>query len=75
MPGVLKEWAAEYGADDGQARVVLYKYNGDYYIGGFTVIKYNGRWMIQDMRDTTYGWIPRKISDTAQFYELINGKQ
>ena len=47
--------AAVYGADEQTSRVVLYEYDGDYYAGGFTLLRYNGRWLILGLNDPLAG--------------------
>ena len=47
--------AAGYGADALTSRVVLYEYDGDYYAGGFTLLQYNGRWLILNLNDNLAG--------------------
>jgi len=42
----FKIQAKVYGADDGTERVVLYKINGKYYKGGFTLYRYSKNWKI-----------------------------
>lgn len=66
-----KKQAAIYGADDVQFRTVLYELNGEYYAGGFTLIEYGGRWLIQNMSDplagiSAYG-MPIKLSGKPDF--------
>jgi hypothetical protein len=73
----IKKRAALFGADDAQSRLVLYKYNGIYYVGGFTAIEYGGRWMIQDMRDMyagAYGY-PYPIPDKSRYYNELEKEQ
>lgn len=71
-----KKMAAVYGADDVQFRTVLYELGGDYYAGGFTLLEYDGRWLIQNMSDPLAGiptlGTPIKLSAEAEF-ENIKG--
>jgi hypothetical protein len=70
-----KKTAKTFGADDEQFRSVLYKYNGDYYLGGFTVIEYGGRWYINSMTDPLAGipafGTPIKISGEEEFDGML----
>lgn len=70
-----KIMAKMYGADDVQFRTVLYKYGGNYYVGGFTVIEYGGRWLIQNMTDPLAGisafGIPIPVSDIQAFEDML----
>lgn len=52
---ILKMQAVPYGAEDQQCRSVLFKYNGGYYLGGFTLLQYDGKWQVYDMSDPTNG--------------------
>lgn len=70
-----KKTAKTYGADDEQFRAVLYKLNGDYYVGGFTVIQYGGRWFVNSMSDPIAGisafGTPNKLSSEAEFENIL----
>ncbi len=70
-----KKQAETCGADDIQFRSVLYKYMGSYYVGGFTLIEYNGRWQVQNMSDPIAGisafGTPIPVSDTSEFQSLL----
>ncbi len=70
-----KKQAETYGADDIQFRSVLYKYMGSYYVGGFTLIEYNGRWQVQNMSDPIAGisafGTPIPVSDKSEFQSLL----
>lgn len=70
-----KKMANIYGADDEQFRSVLYEYNGDYYMGGFTLIEYNSRWMISNLIDpltgTSASGCAVKLSGKSDFYSSI----
>jgi len=70
-----RKQAKIYSADDLQFRAVLYKFKGDYYIGGFTLIEYGGRWLIQNMSDPLAGipayGTPVKVADESEFYEML----
>lgn len=64
-----------YGADDEQFRSVLYEYNDSYYMSGFTLIEYNGGWMISSLTDplastSTLG-CATKLSGKSDFYSAI----
>lgn len=67
--------AKTFGADDEQFRSVLYKYNGGYYMGGFTVIQYGGRWFVNSMSDPLAGipayGTPLKISGEEEFDSML----
>ncbi len=43
------------GADAQTSRVVLYEYDGDYYAGGFTLLQYDGQWLISGLNDNLAG--------------------
>ena len=62
-----------FGADDLQFRTVLYKYDGDYYVGGFTVIEYNGKWLIDNLSDPLAGipayGTPIELDDKSEYYD------
>ncbi len=68
---IQKKYADIYGADDLQYRSVLYKYDGSYFVGGFTLIEYGGKWQIQNMCDPIIGitvlGTPIPISDQSEF--------
>lgn len=70
-----KEQARMYGADDIQFRTVLYEYDGKLYIGGFTIIEYNGRWLIQNMSDPLAGipfsGMPIPVSDRSMYEDML----
>jgi hypothetical protein len=70
-----KKMAKPFGADDEQFRTVLYKCGGNYYIGGFTVMEYGGRWLIQNMSDPLAGipalGTPLRVSGEEEFRELL----
>lgn len=70
-----KKQAKVYGADDVQFRTVLYKYDGNYYIGGFTVIEYGGRWLIQNMSDPLAGipsfGTPIPVADRSWYEDML----
>ena len=70
-----KKQADMYGADDLQFRSVLYQYNGHYYVGGFTLVEYDGRWQIQNMSDPIIGipvlGTPIPVSDKSEFQSLL----
>ncbi len=70
-----KKQAKVYGADDVQFRSVLYELDGGYYVGGFTVIEFNGRWQIQNMSDPIVGisafGTPIPVSDKSEFENLL----
>jgi hypothetical protein len=59
--------AAVYGADAQTSRVVLYKSGETYYVGGFTLIQYNGGWLIRELYDYLAG-----ISASGALIELEN---
>ncbi len=67
--------AKTFGAEDEQFRSVLYKYNGGYYMGGFTVIQYGGRWFVNSMSDPLAGipayGTPIKISGEEEFENML----
>jgi hypothetical protein len=70
-----KSIAKTYGADDEQFRTVLYEYDGDYYVGGFTLIEYGNRWQIANLVDpiagiSAYG-APIKLEDKSDFDSYI----
>lgn len=67
--------AAVYGADAQTSRVVLYEYDGDYYAGGFTLLQYNGRWLISWLNDPLAG-IPvtgalLRVDDEDAFEDML----
>ncbi len=70
-----KKQAGIYGADDIQFRIVLYRYDGHYCVGGFTVIEYGGRWMIQYMSDPLAGissfGIPIPVSGRQAYEDML----
>lgn len=70
-----KRTAKMFGADDRQFRSVLYKYDGSYYVGGFMLLEYGGRWYINSMEEpyanvSVYG-TPRKISGAEEFENIL----
>ncbi len=69
-----KKQAGVFGADDVQFRIALYEYDGNYYVGGFTLINYGGRWLIQSMSDPLAGipmsGVPYPVSGESEFYEF-----
>ena len=72
---VQKKQAKCYSADDTQFRTVLYEYDGDYYAGGFTLMEYDGRWLISSLSDPLSG-IPaygtaEKLSSKSEFSDII----
>jgi hypothetical protein len=70
-----KKQAAAFGADDEQFRTVLYKLNGSYYVGGFTLVEYSGRWLIMNMTDPMAGTsafgTPMKVSGEDEFKNML----
>jgi hypothetical protein len=70
-----KKQAKIFGADDIQFRSVLYGYDGDYYMGGFTLIEYGGKWYIQNMMDPLagipYNGLPIKLSGKEEFESML----
>jgi hypothetical protein len=51
----LDAMANIYGAEEMAARDVLYEIDGDYYAGGFTLLQYNGSWLICQLGDPLIG--------------------
>lgn len=47
----LKRDAEVYGADDATSRAVLYEVDGKYYVGGFALYEYDGRWLIARLNE------------------------
>jgi|GEM_PF-3498459 len=47
----MVEMAVSHGAEDATSRSVLFKFNGYYYAGGFTLMKYDGLWYIDNMAE------------------------
>jgi hypothetical protein len=72
---IQKKMAKTFGADDEQFRTVLYKYDGSYYMGGFTLLEYGGRWYINSMTDPLSGipayGTPIKISGEEEFEGML----
>ena len=69
-----KEQAGMFGGDDIQCRTVLYEYEGDYYVGGFTLIEYNGIWLVKDLIDSYSGAGADpglKLDSKSQFYDFF----
>jgi hypothetical protein len=70
-----KKQASIFGADDVQFRTVLYEYEDKYYMGGFTLIEYGGRWLLQSMSDPLSGipmlGTPIEIKDKSEFYDML----
>ena len=69
-----KEQAGMFGGDDIQCRTVLYEYEGDYYVGGFTLIEYDGKWLVEDMIDSYSGAGADpglKLEDKSQYYDFF----
>lgn len=64
-----------FGADDVQFRTALYKYDGNYYVGGFTLIEYGGRWLIQNMSDPLAGisvfGTPMPVSGRSGYEDML----
>ncbi len=56
-----------FGAQDVQYRAVLYQYNGKFYVGGFAVMKYNGKWQIYRMQSSVPGVPAIPIDDPSEF--------
>ena len=48
-------FAETYDADSQTSRVVLYEYDGDYYVGGFMLLEYNGHWLISELGEWLIG--------------------
>jgi ABC-type sugar transport system substrate-binding protein len=73
----LDAMADIYGAEEMAARDVLYEIDGDYYAGGFTLLQYNGSWLICQLGDPLIGQpvtgalIPLK--DESDFDGLLGG--
>lgn len=71
----MKRQAKAYGADSVEFRDVLYKYDGDYYAGGFIIIEYNEKFYIEAanepfIRQSAYGaLIP--LDNKSDFDNLI----
>lgn len=74
---IRADHAAYYGADELEYRTVLYQYDGDYYIGGFGLLRYNDKWLIFEMSDPysgiSYMGDVQKINDLSQYDKLIEG--
>lgn len=70
-----QKMAAVYGAEDIQYRAVLYKLDGSYYVGGFTLIQYDGGWQVQSMNDPIMGipvsGVPFPVSGEEEFTDLL----
>lgn len=51
----MKKMQKVYGADDIEWRAVLYKYDGDYYVGGYQLMEYDSKWYIQAAQEILIG--------------------
>lgn len=47
-----------YGADEQTERVVLYELNGEYYCGGFQIMRYKNNWKIISLYSNLAGQSP-----------------
>lgn len=56
-----------YDADDVEYRVVLYKFEGEYYCSAFQLYEYDGRWLISG-----YGEALAEIPYTVTFGKLFS---
>ncbi len=69
-----KEEADVFGAEDIQRRTVLFEYEDRYYICGFTLIQYDGRWQVQNLSDEYSGISfdrPTQLGDKSGFYAIF----
>ncbi len=73
----LEKQAKFCGADEATLRAILFKVDGDYYVGGFTLLKYDNRWLVYSLYDNSIGQsflgalIP--IDDKSDFKDMISG--
>lgn len=73
----IKKQAKINGADRTTSRAVLYELNGDYYVGGFTLMEFDGCWKISTLQDvlinqSIFGILYR-IDSKADFDKILNG--
>jgi ABC-type sugar transport system substrate-binding protein len=74
---VVETQAEIYGADKETFRAVLYMINGDYYVGGFTLLQYGESWLILSLNDATIGQsvygtlIP--VEGESEFSDILGG--
>lgn len=67
--------ANNLGANSMTSRAVLYDINGDYYVGGFQLLEYNGSWLITALYDILIGQSGFgtlvKVNSEAEFKAML----
>jgi len=68
--------AAVYGADSATSRSVLYKVDGEYFVGGFQLMQYDGGWLITSLSEPLIGQstvgVLIQVSSPEEFEEMLN---
>ena len=71
----MKKQRRTYNADGSEWRAVLYKYDGDYYAGGFQLFEYDGKYYVVNAKENLIGQPPTgeliPLGSKSDFDDLV----